>query len=219
MDLFKIIIAGRPNVGKSTLFNRLINKKISIVDNNPGTTRDYMKAEVNFGSLPCLLFDTAGIEVSSHESLSIKVKSKTKLLLDSADIILFITDAKSGLTASDTEFAGYLRKFNAKIFLLSNKMETKESKKGFWDFFSLGVGNPLPVSASEGLGISDLKQKIKDHIRSMAPNLNQLLSEDTLGVEKRRYKTKTPFLENNASKLQGDKNSLIKLAIIGRPNV
>ena len=120
MNSFNIIIAGCPNVGKSTLFNRLIRKSTAIVDNVPGTTRDYKRAKLQVGKLPCNLYDTAGIDDSSDNYLNKEISSKTRLLLDSADLILFMTDAKAGLTGNDIEFANSLRKYKSKILLLTN---------------------------------------------------------------------------------------------------
>ena len=186
MSALKIIIAGRPNVGKSTLFNRLIGKKVSIVDDVPGTTRDYKKAALNIGSVQCMLFDTAGIDTSSRNFLNRAVTSKTKLLLDSADIILFMMDAKVGLTAHDIEFAEYLRKFKTKIFLVSNKMEAKASEAGYWDAFSLGIESPISISASHGLGITDLLQSIELHIQTKKAILCPAFRKNTMQIMSRK---------------------------------
>ena len=219
MDAFKIIIAGKPNVGKSTLFNCLISKKVSIVDDVPGTTRDYKEAKFNIGPIPFALFDTAGIDASSHDYLNKEVSSKTKLLLASADIILFITDAKTGLTANDTEFADYLRRFKTKIFLLTNKMETKIAKEGYWDFFSLGIENPIPISASHGLGITDLLEKIKAHIESMTSDFLFLSNKNLDEIEQLIDNDQSACVEDKQTDFTLNSDHKIKLAIIGRPNV
>ena len=219
MDAFKIIIAGRPNVGKSTLFNRLVSKKVSIVDDVAGTTRDYKEAKFNIGPIPFVLFDTAGVDSSSHDYLNKEAGSKTKLLLDSADIILFMTDAKAGLTANDIEFADYLRKFKAKVFLLANKMETKIAKEGYWDFFSLGIDNPIPISASHGSGITDLLEKIRAHKETVTSDFhfgaNQNLDENGQLMDE----DQSAWLEDEQIDLNSKSDHKIKLAIIGRPNV
>ena len=219
MDSFKIVITGRPNVGKSTLFNRLLKKKVSIVYNTPGTTRDYNSAEFNIGAVTCLLFDTAGIESHSSPDLNDKTSSKTKSLLSIADIILFITDAKNGMTGNDIEFANYLRKFKTKIFLLSNKMETKAAEEGYWDFFTLGIGDPIPISASHGLGITDLLESIQEHLASITSNstvIQHRVQKSATKIEKFDQKF---FPEGDQSFSMIERNEIIKLAIIGRPNV
>ena len=219
MDAFKIIIAGKPNVGKSTLFNRLISKNVSIVDDVPGTTRDYKSAKFNIGSIPFMVFDTAGIDAGSQDLLNDEVSSRTKLLLDEADIILFMTDAKTGLTASDVEFAAHLRRFKTKVFLLVNKMETRIAKEGYWDFFSLGIEKPIPISASHGLGITDLQEKIRAHIESLISDLHFVTnkSREHDGKLVGKNQSLLPEDEQIASTLKDSRK--IKLAIIGRPNV
>ncbi len=215
MSPLKIIIAGRPNVGKSTLFNRLVQRQVSIVDNHPGTTRDYKKGEIKIGAFDCILFDTAGIDSISSDSLNKEVASRTKLLLEDADIILFMTDARVGLTPNDIEFAHYLRRFNNKIFLLSNKMEAKVAQAGYWDFFSLGIENPIPISAAQGFGIEDLLQEIAIHINSIDPDVD---GKPPVNQNLQQYFSGRGSTRRQAS-LLGEKNNKIKLAIIGRPNV
>tara|TARA_B100000965_G_scaffold144883_1_gene120752 strand:- start:97 stop:1533 length:1437 start_codon:yes stop_codon:yes gene_type:complete len=219
MSALKIIIAGRPNVGKSTLFNRLIGKKVSIVDYVPGTTRDYKKAALNIGSVPCMLFDTAGIDTSSRNVLNRAVTSKTKLLLDSADIILFMMDAKVGLTAHDIEFAEYLRKFKTKIFLVSNKMEAKASEAGYWDAFSLGIESPISISASHGLGITDLLQSIELHIQTKNAISCPALRKNGMDLADLNNASEETSLDGSCATSDLNQVRKIKLAIIGRPNV
>ena len=219
MNSFNIIIAGCPNVGKSTLFNRLIRKSTAIVDNVPGTTRDYKRAKLQVGQLPCNLYDTAGIDDSSDNYLNKEISSKTRLLLDSADLILFMTDAKAGLTGNDIEFANSLRKYKSKILLLTNKMETKAGEQGIWDFFSLGMENPIPVSAAHGIGVSALLEKMEEYLKPRDFHFGFSQELDQNG-KKGSKKTKLPLLDADVQNcLSPVDNGNIKLAIIGRPNV
>ena len=219
MSSFNIIIAGCPNVGKSTLFNRLIRKSKAIVDNVPGTTRDYKRAKLQVGQLPCNLYDTAGIDDSSDNYLYKEISSKTRSLLDSADVILFMTDARAGLTGNDIELANYLRKYKSKTLLLTNKMETKAAEQGIWDFFSLGMENPIPVSAAHGIGVPDLLEKIEKYLkpRDCDFGFSQGVGQNgKKGSKKTKLALLDPDCQNSNRPIE---NHNIKLAIIGRPNV
>ena len=159
MTSFNVLIIGRSNVGKSTLFNRLLNRKTSITDNNPGTTRDFKYVDFYLNDLLVRLYDTAGCDLLSPKSFLQKdIMHINEKLLTDADLILFVIDSKFGLTSNDIEFADYLKKFFFKTFLVSNKHDSKKKLEGFWEALSLGLEYSFPVSAAHGLGIDDLKK-------------------------------------------------------------
>ena len=160
LTLFNVLIIGRSNVGKSTLFNRLLNRTTSITDNNPGTTRDFKYIDFNLNELLVRLYDTAGCDLLSPESFLQKdILHINENLLTDADLILFVVDSKNGLTSNDIEFAYYLKKYFFKTFLISNKHDSRKALEGFWEPLSLGLEYSFPISAAHGLGIDDLKKK------------------------------------------------------------
>ncbi|MFL2790365.1 MAG: ribosome biogenesis GTPase Der [Paracoccaceae bacterium] len=219
MNSFNIIIAGRPNVGKSTLFNRLIKKRVAIVDNVPGTTRDYRSSKLNIGEFNCRLFDTAGIDGSCDNHFNKEISFKTRHLLDSADVILFITDARAGLTGNDIEFASDLRRYTSEILLLTNKMETKAAEHGFWDFFSLGIEEPIPISASHGLGIPELLERIEECLKAKNCKFgfSEIKNQKVKKLSKDNHESLS--ISDTQSSFNRVESKDIKLAIIGRPNV
>ena len=157
---YNVLITGRSNVGKSTLFNRLLNGTKSITNNTPGTTRDYKSYDFYLNNLSVRLYDTAGCDLISPNNFLQKeiMIFNEKLIIDS-DLILFVVDSKIGLTKNDFEFASYLRKFHSKTFLISNKHDSKKSLQSFWEPLSLGIEYSFPISAFHGLGIEDLKKR------------------------------------------------------------
>ena len=149
-------IVGRPNVGKSTLFNRLIGRQHAIVDDQPGVTRDRREGDATLATLRFRVIDTAGLEEASEGSLEDRMRRQTEMAIGDADVTLLVVDAKSGVTPTDKFFAGEIRKSGAKVVLLANKCEGKAGSVGLSEAWSLGLGEPIPISAAHGEGMVDL---------------------------------------------------------------
>ncbi|TPW06113.1 MAG: GTP-binding protein [bacterium] len=152
----KVAIVGRPNVGKSTLFNRLVGKRLALVDDRPGVTRDRRYADGNIGDMDLTLIDTAGYEDVTDGSLESRMREQTEAALEDGDLILFMMDAREGVTSLDKIFAERLRKQHKPVILLANKSESRESGGGIGEAYSLGFGEPVAISAEHGEGMADL---------------------------------------------------------------
>jgi GTPase len=184
-----VVIAGRPNVGKSTLFNRLAGRRLALVADTPGVTRDRKEAEALLRGRWVRLVDTAGLEEAPPESLAGRLREGASVATAAADLVLFVVDARTGLTPADQHFAQWLRRQGRQVLVVANKAEGRSSQSSVLDAFSLGFGEPLAVSAEHGEGISDLMAEIADHL---------------------------PEEETEAS--EDDAARPLKLAIVGRPN-
>jgi GTP-binding protein len=189
----RVAIIGRPNVGKSTLFNRLAGKKLALVHDLPGVTRDRREAPAALADLRFTIIDTAGLDDGEKGSLTARMRVQTLAALDDADAILFLVDAKAGLTASDRDFAQLLRRRGRKVILVANKAEGRNADSDA--FFALGLGEPIALSAEHGEGLGELYD-------ALAP----LIVPDAVPVE-----------EEASEAPSADKPLL--LAVIGRPNV
>ena len=193
-----VAIVGRTNVGKSTLFNRLCKKKLAIVHDEPGVTRDRKEGTAHLGDISFRLIDTAGLEDNS--SLAKAMWRQTQIAIKEADVILAVVDARSGLTPLDNKMAEELRQVDKPIILLANKCEGAQH---IGDFYALGLGTPLKISGEHGVGISDLYQELKSLI---APPKDESEEEDD-------------FFEEEEVIEEESKVKPLKLAIVGRPNV
>jgi len=158
-----VAIVGRPNVGKSTLFNKIAGKRIAIVEDRPGVTRDRNYTKVEWLNNEFNLIDTGGIEPDSTEIIPAQMRRQAELAIETADVIVFMVDGREGLISSDIEIADMLRRSKKPIVLAVNKVDTKESSPHLYDFYELGLGDPMEISSSLGLGIGDLLDEIIKH--------------------------------------------------------
>lgn len=169
-----VAVVGRPNVGKSTLFNKLIGRRLSIVDDTPGVTRDRIYGETEWLGHGLMLIDTGGIEPSGGDEILSKMRDQAMLAIDMADVIIFVTDIRSGLTASDYEVAAMLKKSGKPTVLCVNKCDSVGSPPPeFYEFYGLGLGDPVAVSAAHGHGTGDLLDEVLKHLGD-----EQLLNDD-----------------------------------------
>ncbi len=189
----QVIIIGRPNVGKSTLFNRLVGKKLALVDDQPGVTRDRRFGEAHLLGLDFTIVDTAGWEDEDAESLPGRMRAQTEVSLHGASVALFVIDARAGITPLDEEISRWLRGSNVPVILVANKAEGNAGNSGIYESFSLGLGEPVPLSAEHGEGMADLFEALLPHLEG----------EHIERVE-----------EEPEDELSGP----LKLAIVGRPN-
>ena len=193
----QVVIIGRPNVGKSTLFNRLVGKKLALVDDQPGVTRDRRFGEAGLLGLEFQAVDTAGWEDEDAESLPGRMRAQTEVSLKGADAALFVIDSRTGLTPLDEEIARWLREQDVPVVLVANKAEGNAGQAGILEAYSLGLGEPVPVSAEHGEGVADLYEALVPHIAHKQP------VDDDSGVE---------------DEDDHDPSRPLQLAIVGRPN-
>lgn len=184
-----VAIVGRPNVGKSTLFNKLIGSRLSIVDDTPGVTRDRIYGDCEWLNRHFMLIDTGGIEPSSDDIILKQMRRQAQLAIDSAEVIIFVTDIRSGVVATDSEVAAMLRKSGKPVVLCVNKCDTVgELPADFYEFYNLGLGDPVAVSSVHGHGTGDLLDEVLKYLPA-------------------------------AEESEEDEDECIKVAVIGKPNV
>src|SRR3984885_7004995 len=164
-----VVIAGRPNVGKSTLFNRLAGRRIALVADTPGVTRDRREAEAQLRGRMVKLIDTAGLEEAAPETLAGRMGAGAGTAVGQADLVLFVLDARAGVTPADEHFARWLRRQGRPVLLVANKAEGRTATSSILDAYSLGLGDPVGVSAEHGEGVADLMAEIADRLPSTAP--------------------------------------------------
>ena len=194
---FTVAIIGRPNVGKSTLFNRLVGRRLALVDDTPGVTRDRRVADASIASLEFQVIDTAGLEEADADSLQGRMWEQTSMAIEEADICLFLIDARAGIIPDDRTFAKILRKSEKPTVLVANKMEGRPGEAGFYDAYSMGFGDPVPVSAEHGQGMADLHDAI---------------------VEAVGQDVAYPLEDEENDNPDGKNAGPIKIAVVGRPN-
>ena len=151
-----VAIVGRPNVGKSTLFNRLIGRRLAIVEDTPGVTRDRIYADAEWLNYTFTLIDTGGIEPESEDLIAKQMRRQAELAIETADVILFLTDGREGLTAADEEVAAMLRRSHKPVVLAVNKLDAPKFHEAVYDFYALGLGDPIIISAGQGIGLGDM---------------------------------------------------------------
>ena len=158
-----VAIVGRPNVGKSTLFNKLAGKRISIVQDTPGVTRDRVYAEAEWLSYNFTMIDTGGIEPERDDIIVKQMRRQANIAIETADVIVFIVDGKEGITAADEEVANMLRKSKKPVVLVVNKVDSLKEEENAWEFYNLGIGDPITISASQGLGLGDMLDRVVEN--------------------------------------------------------
>ena len=174
-----VAVVGRPNVGKSTLFNKLAGKRISIVEDTPGVTRDRIFTEVEWLGTYFTLIDTGGIEPDNGDVILSQMRNQAMLAMDMAHVILFVVDGKSGITAADKEVATMLRKTNKPVILVVNKIDSQKQFDNVYDFYELGLGNLHAISSANGMGLGDLLDEV---VENFPKGLNTEYSEDIIRV-------------------------------------
>lgn len=212
---FTVAIVGRPNVGKSTLFNRLVGKKLALVDDTPGVTRDRRPGDAKLIDLRFTIIDTAGLEQSGPDTLQGRMWLQTEAAIDEADITLFVVDAKAGLTPADQTLADMLRRRGKPVVLVANKSEAKGSEGGFYDAFTLGLGDPCPISAEHGQGMIDLRDAIVAAIgeeRAFPPEFDEAQTDVDIRADA------DVDVEDDDHEPEYDDTKPLRVAIIGRPN-
>ena len=194
-SLPQVVIIGRPNVGKSTLFNRLVGKRLALVDDQPGVTRDRRFGEAGLLGLEFQAVDTAGWEDEDAATLPGRMRAQTEVSLKGADAALFVIDARAGITPLDEEIARWLREQSVPVVLVANKAEGNAGEAGILESYALGLGDPVPISAEHGEGVADLYNALLPLIEDKQPVTGEAGEED-----------------------EGDPSRPLQLAIVGRPN-
>jgi GTP-binding protein len=215
-----VAIVGRPNVGKSTLFNRLVGRKIALVDDTPGVTRDRREAEGRIAELRFKVLDTAGYEDVRDGSLEDRMRQQTELAIREADVILFMIDARAGVVPLDQRFAQVLRKAGKDVHLVANKAEGREAEAGLVEAFKLGFGEPIPLSAEHGLGMADLYSIVSQAIDEAEEARRGAHAVETDALPQVDVDIDESQMEGEGEEatLRWNPRRYLNVAIVGRPN-
>ncbi|MER5172163.1 ribosome biogenesis GTPase Der [Thioclava sp. GXIMD2076] len=209
---FTLAIVGRPNVGKSTLFNRLVGKRLALVDDTPGVTRDLREGDARLGDLRFIVIDSAGLELAEDDSLQGRMRRLTERAVEEADICLFVVDARVGVTPADEIFADILRRKNANVILAANKAEGSAGEAGALEAWSLGLGEPMQISAEHGLGMDELYHVLRPMADEFAARNVAAIPETDVVIDEELGEDDIPaYIPPSAAKP-------LQLAVIGRPN-
>ncbi len=208
-----VAIIGRPNVGKSTLFNRLVGKRLALVDDTPGVTRDRRPGEARLGDLRFTIVDTAGLEDADNASLEGRMRHQTEEAIADADAVMFVIDARAGVTPLDAHFAAVARKTTTPVILLANKAEGRAGESGLYESYSLGLGEPIAISAEHGEGLADLYDALKPYVDQVNEEEEAARDEAVTNVDVDED-GEIIDVEDPA----GTKERPLRVAIVGRPN-
>lgn len=216
---FTLAIVGRPNVGKSTLFNRLVGKKLALVDDQPGVTRDLREGQARLGPLRFTVIDSAGLEEVTDDSLQGRMRRLTERAVEEADVCLFLIDARQGVTPTDEVFADILRRKNAHVILAANKAEGRAGESGWLEAFSLGLGEPLRLSGEHGEGMEDL-------LSVLMPLAKEIEAEESAAAEQAPETDvdlgwsgeETEEDAEPAEDWRPTERRPLQIAVVGRPN-
>ncbi|NBN64072.1 ribosome biogenesis GTPase Der [Microvirga tunisiensis] len=208
-----VAIIGRPNVGKSTLFNRLVGKRLALVDDTPGVTRDRRPGEARLGDLRFTVIDTAGLEDAEATSLEGRMRAQTEEAIVESDVVLFVIDARAGVTPLDAYFADVVRKSDKPVILLANKAEGRAGEGGLYEAFALGLGEPVAISAEHGEGLAGLYS-------ALLPFVEQVEEDEQAAADEARFAIE---LDEDGQDLvpeiaAGTAERPLRVAIVGRPN-
>ncbi|MGB3898703.1 MAG: ribosome biogenesis GTPase Der [Mesorhizobium sp.] len=212
---FKVAIIGRPNVGKSTLFNRLAGRKLALVDDTPGVTRDRRSHAAKLYDLHFEVIDTAGFEDAAPSTLQGRMRAQTEIAIQEADLIFFMIDAKAGLLPDDKTFAGIVRKSGKPVVLIANKAEARGAQGGMLEAWELGLGEPVPFSAEHGVGLPDLRDAVVE-----ALGADRVFGEEDDGeIAASDVLIGEDIADPDAEEVPAyDENKPMRIAVVGRPN-
>jgi len=213
---FTVAITGRPNVGKSTLFNRLVGKRLALVDDQPGVTRDRRQGDAKLGDIKFDIIDTAGLENADSASLEGRMREQTEQAIIEADVTLFLIDARAGVTPLDQSFATMLRRSGKPILLVANKVEGRKGDDGLYEAYSMGFGEPVPISAEHGEGMVDLRDALVHAVgEDKAFGLEEI--EQPLDDDEFAFDPET-WDDDEEEQPAYDNTRPLSICIVGRPN-